>query len=88
MNSAYISTKTFISETFLKHPRSVCMSYYSHCSFALYMARLHGYGTYVSIVHAFLPWMYSTTVTELNELIKQKLEENGCRDTIDETKSE
>ena len=84
----FTDIQNYISEKFLMHPKMVCMSYVSHCKFSLYMAKLHAYGTYVSVVHAFFPWIYPSAVTELNQLIKQKIEENGCGDNSEDTKPE
>lgn len=72
-------------EKFVSHPRSVCMDYISHFGFAMYMAKLHVYGVYVSVVHAVFPWMYPSAVTELNVLIKEKIEQNGCRKKHEES---
>jgi len=74
-----------VVEKFIEHPKSVCMDYVSHCTFALNMAKLHTYGTYVSVIHAFFPWLYPSAVTELNILIAQKIAENGCRENKEET---
>ena len=71
--------QNMIMEKFVSHPRSVCMDYISHFGFAMYMAKLHTYGVYVSVVHAVFPWMYPSAVTELNVLIKEQIEQNGCR---------
>ena len=80
--------QNIIMEKFVSHPRSVCMDYISHFGFAMYMAKLHTYGVYVSVVHAFFPWMYPSTVTELNVLIKEKIEQNGCRKKQEESSEE
>jgi len=80
--------QNIIMEKFVSHPRSVCMDYISHFGFAMYMAKLHAYGVYVSVVHAFFPWIYPSAVTELNVLIKEKIEQNGCRKKQEESSEE
>ena len=64
---------------FTQHPKDVCMNYISHSRFSLHMAKLHAYGVYVSIVHAFFPSMYKSSVTELNNEIATILKNAGCR---------
>ena len=68
-----------LKSQFLDHPKQVCMDYKTHCQFALYMAKLHAYGAYASIVHAFFPWWYPSEVTFLNQQIATLLENSGCR---------
>lgn len=69
-----------LKNKFLEHPTQVCMTYKTHCQFALYMSGLHTYGAYVSIVHAFFPWLYTSDVTLLNQQIATLLKNSGCRD--------
>lgn len=69
-----------LKEAFLDHPKKVCMNYVSHCKFALHMAKLHTYGAYASIIHAFFPWCYPSEVTYLNKKIADLLESSGCRE--------
>ena len=78
MKSIFTKLRNNITEKFISHPKSVCMDYITHCKFAIYMAQLHAYGTYVSVIHAIFPWIYPSAVTELNGLIKERIEQNGC----------
>ena len=66
---------------FIDHPTQVCMDYATHCRFSLNMTRLHAYGTYVSFVHAFFPWLYPKEVSELNVHIADLIEKSRCKAT-------
>jgi hypothetical protein len=68
-----------IIKHFVEHPKEVCMDYLSHFQFAFYMAQLHLYGAFTSLVHAGFPWLYSSEVSILNKRIAKLLEESGCR---------
>ena len=63
---------------FIDHPTQVCMDYTTHCKFSLNMTRLHAYGTYTSFVHAFFPWLYPKSVSELNNHIADLIEKSRC----------
>ena len=63
---------------FIDHPTKVCMDYATHCQFSLNMTRLHAYGTYTSFVHAFFPWLYQSTVSDLNVKIADLIEKSRC----------
>lgn len=79
MPSLFSSFLSSLTNSFVDHPRKVCMNYSSHFFFAMCMARLHAYGVYVSVVHAICPWIYPRAVTDLNIKIAKLIKESGCR---------
>ena len=61
------------------HPNSVCMSYFQHMCFSLEMSYLMGKGCICALVHAFIPCACVTTTTDINNYIKDRLNNSGCR---------
>ncbi len=61
---------------FTKHPREVGMSYYQHWKFALKLAFRFTKVAVCSVVHAFLPFLFttyaSTTVHDLHLLLNDR----------------
>lgn len=60
------------------HPNSVCMSYFQHMFFSLEMSYLMGKGCICALVHAFIPSLCIKTTTNINNFIKDKLNNSGC----------
>jgi len=62
-----------------EHPNNVCMSYYIHMKFALYLSYQFFISSGKSFIHAFIPSLFITSssdiIIELDELLKK----SGCR---------
>jgi hypothetical protein len=70
--------RTFIPFCFI-HPAQVCMSYYQHFCFSMYLARRFAMGSVKAIIHAFLPDYFITSSSDLIEDIRQDMSKIGCR---------
>ena len=62
-----------------QHPKNVCMTYFQHFRFAMEISFLFLSGSVVSLVHAFIPDVFTKTPTFINEKIKYEIENSGCR---------
>jgi hypothetical protein len=75
------------SNSFRQHPSEVGMTYNQHRKFALMLARRTFVASLASVVHAFFPFLYTTTtsrtVIELYEILKFRIKKD-----IDSDRSE
>jgi len=55
------------------------MSYFEHMRFSLEMSYYMGKGCLCALVHAFVPSYFITTTTDINNYIKNRLDNSGCR---------
>ena len=62
------------------HPKAVCMSYFQHFWFSMYLARRFAMGSIKAIVHAILPDYYVTSSSDLIEDVKADMSKAGCID--------
>ena len=67
---------------FTSHPKNVCMTYFSHLKFSFYISLLLLKGSYRALIHAFFPFLYIKSSTELVILLEKKLDETGCKNKI------
>lgn len=65
-----------------KHPRDVCMTYIEHVKLSLTFSGIMFKGAFQSIVHAFLPDVYVTCVTDAHKKIGSLLLISGCNEDI------
>lgn len=72
--------KTKIIHLFNYHPKNVCMSYLGHMQFALKISLLSCYCSMSSLIHAFFPFLFITTASDINLFIANLLKDSGCRD--------
>lgn len=70
-----------ILSNMFEHPANVCMTYFRHFIFALEMSWYLGVGCAKSVIHAFIPDLFVTSVTDTTNLIQQRLLQVGCRNT-------
>jgi hypothetical protein len=70
--------RTFIPFCFI-HPAQVCMSYYQHFWFSMYLARRFAIGSVKAVIHAFLPDYFITSSSDLIEDIRQDMSKIGCK---------
>ena len=61
-----------------RHPSDVCMTYFQHMKVSLRFSFLFFKGNILSIIHAFLPDLFITSTTDINQKIYNILKENGC----------
>ena len=72
--------KTKILHLFNSHPKNVCMTYLEHMRFAFKLSLLTCYSSITSIIHAFFPFLFITTASDINLFIAKLLKDSGCRD--------
>ena len=65
--------------SFFKHPRKVCMTYTEHMKLSLGFSYLFFKGAITAFVHAFYPDAFVTSTSDINEIVKKKIENSGCR---------
>ena len=68
-----------VHKLFNSHPESVCMSYLQHMSFALKLSLINAYSSIASLIHALFPFLFITTVSDMNKHVDKLLYESGCR---------
>lgn len=61
------------------HPKEVCMTYYEHWIFAMKLSGTFMYGAVATFIHAFIPDIFVTTPSDVNNYIKNRLNMSGCR---------
>ena len=62
-----------------EHPYEVCMSYYEHLTFSLYISYLLFKSSVKSIIHSIFPFYYKTSTTDLINELPVLMSEYGCR---------
>jgi len=58
---------------FTKHPEEVDMTYWQHFVFALNLAQLTLRACLASIIHAFFPFLFITTTSNITSILYSKL---------------
>ena len=64
----------------LRHPRSVCLTYFEHFRFSMSLARRFFVASLKAIVHAFIPCYYITSSTDIIQELQEDMKKIGCRD--------
>lgn len=62
-----------------QHPNNVCMTYFEHMCFSLEMSIYMGKGCICALIHAFIPSLFNTKTSDINNYIRNKLDKSGCR---------
>tara|TARA_B100000524_G_scaffold129056_1_gene63628 strand:- start:10536 stop:10775 length:240 start_codon:yes stop_codon:yes gene_type:complete len=75
-------------ESYFKHPKEVCMSYFKHFKLSLYFSYVLGKGSAKAFMHAFIPDYYITSTSDLVEEVALLLKDNGCGHKEKEEKEE
>ena len=65
--------------SFFKHPSKVCMTYTEHMKLSLGFSYIFLKGSITAFVHAFYPDAFVTSTSDINEIVKKKIENSGCR---------
>ena len=66
--------------SYFSHPNNVCMSYFTHCKFALLLSSKLFIGSMKSFIHALFPSLFITFTSDLVNEISQDLKNAGCRE--------
>lgn len=61
------------------HLQNVCMNYYEHMSFSLYLSKEFLNASIKAVVHAFIPSFYITSSTETIQRLEHSMKQIGCR---------
>lgn len=64
---------------FFHHPNSVCLNYYTHLKFSLYVARTLFIGSIKALIHSIYPDVFITSTSELLVELNNKMKKIGCR---------
>ena len=75
-------------ERFTEHPTNVCLSYIQHMKFAMEMSGRLLVGSGQAFIHAWFPFLFISSTSELNTVLTKRLSEVGCRSEGSETDSE
>lgn len=62
-----------------RHPKDVCLTYYQHLRFSLYVTKILFVGSIKSFIHSLLPDMFITSTTDLLSELNKEIEKIGCR---------
>ena len=62
------------------HPKNVCMSYWSHFRFAMYLSFEFAKASVVSLIHAIYPDIFVTYATDTVKKLTIDMHKVGCRD--------
>lgn len=65
-------------EEFRKHPTSVCMTYVEHLRLSLSLSTMFFMGGWKAIIHAFFPFWYVKSSTQISNQIRQHIQNSGC----------
>jgi len=65
--------------SYFSHPNSVCLSYFKHMKLSLTFSYLMLFGSFKSIIHAFIPSLFITSTNDTTNHIKEILISSGCR---------
>ena len=63
-----------------KHPKNVCMTYFTHMRLSLYLSYLLAKASTKAMVHAFLPDTFITSTSDLTAKIQDILKKSACND--------
>ena len=64
---------------FFHHPNSVCLNYYTHLNFSLYVARTLFIGSFKALIHSIYPDVFITSTSELLVELNNEMKKIGCR---------
>jgi hypothetical protein len=62
-----------IKDFFCSHPKSVCLTYFSHFKLSMTLSVKFAIASFKALIHAFIPSLFITSstncVTDINELL-------------------
>ena len=62
-----------------EHPKNVCMTYFEHMKFSLYVSYNFFKGSIAALIHAFYPDILETYSSDLIIRIDTDMKKVGCR---------
>jgi hypothetical protein len=69
-------------KNFFQHPTKVCLTYFEHLRFSLYVTKTLFVGSIKSLIHSFYPDIFITSTTDLLLELNKEMEKIGCRKQI------
>ncbi len=66
-------------KNFFHHPTKVCLTYFEHLRFSLYVTKTLFVGSIKSFIHSFYPDIFITSTTDLLSELNKEMEKIGCR---------
>lgn len=70
-----------MTNIFTKHPNSVNESYWQHCCFALTFSIKLFLAAFCALVHAFLPFLFEKTASNIMKGLMKKMKDSGREDS-------
>ena len=67
-----------------QHLQDVCLSYYEHMRFSLYLSREFFQSSLQAVVHAFVPSLYVTSSSDMVQRVTMEMAQIGCRDITEQ----
>ena len=64
---------------FNKHPKDVCLTYFQHWKFSMELSGKLFIGSTKALIHAFIPFIFISSTSDLNRDIEKRLGETGCK---------
>ena len=65
---------------YFKHPKHVCMTYFTHMGLSLYFSFILWIGSMQAFFHAFYPDIFITSTTDLAHSLDTILKRAGCKE--------
>ena len=62
-----------------KHPKEVCMSYFEHMKFFLYLSYMFGKASFCALINAIYPDILITTSSDTISKLTFEMKQIGCR---------
>ena len=62
-----------------KHPKEVCMTYFEHMKFSLYLSYMFGKASFCALIHAVYPDILITTPSDTICKLTFEMKRIGCR---------
>ena len=65
--------------SYFNHPNTVCMSYFKHWKFSMYLSGCMMMGSIKAIIHAFVPMLCIKSSSDMSHYIIKSITESGCK---------
>lgn len=69
-----------MNNIYFSHPDRVCMTYFQHLRFSLYLAKLMFIGSVKAVMHAFIPDIYIHSSSDIISKISLLIKNSGCKE--------
>lgn len=67
-----------MTNLFLDHPQSVCLTYYDHFKLSMKFSYKFGIASLKAFIHAIFPFMFIKSTTQIVSDIENQLKTNKC----------